>query len=42
MINALFTIDVPAAYQERFEKEMLETLYYHQKYLPTSELETTH
>lgn len=42
MINTLFTIDVPAAYQERFEKEMLETLYYHQKYLPTSELETTH
>lgn len=42
MINALFTIDVPAAYQERFEKEMLETLYYHQKYLPTSDLETNH
>ena len=24
MINALFSTDVPAAYQERFEKEILE------------------
>ena len=42
LVNALFTIDVPDEQRSRFEKEMMDTLYYHQKYLPASELETTH
>lgn len=42
MINALFSIDVPSSYQQRFENEILQSLYYHQKYLPTSDLETNH
>lgn len=42
MLNALFTIDVPESQRVRFEKEMMDILYYHQKYLADSDLETTH
>lgn len=41
-LNALFSIDVPQEQRERFEIEMLEQLYFHQKYLPNSMLETTY
>ena len=38
-INSLFNIDVPEEYKTDFEKEMMETLYYYQKYSPNSELQ---
>lgn len=42
LLNALFSIDVPHEQRDRFEKEMMDTLYFHQKYLSNSDLETTH
>lgn len=41
-INSLFDIDVPPNNKKDFEKEILETLYYHKKYIPNSKLQTTY
>jgi len=39
MIHAMFNIDMPPKYYKKFEKEFLECLYFHKKYIPDSELE---
>lgn len=40
MIHAMFDIDIPTKYYKKFEKEFLESLYFHKKYNPDSTLET--
>lgn len=38
LINGLFNLDVPPENRKQFEKEILEELYFHKKYLPQSSL----
>lgn len=38
LINGLFNLDVPPQNRSQFEKELVEELYYHKKYLPQSSL----
>jgi len=39
LLNALFEIECPIEYKKEFEKEFMDSLYYHKKYLSDSDLE---
>ena len=41
MIHAMFNIDVPRKYYKKYEKEFIESLYFHKKYAPDSMFENS-